>query len=129
MLAYRRLAPAGMAALAPTPPGALGHGREQVAAEDRSMAHHTDDLDDAPLFRYRVREIAEAKGINLTKLALSWLRAASAHVFTLINSRMSDVGSTATPARIPSPPTTRRGLPVPRCSHGRSTSAVISRRI
>ncbi len=28
-----------------------------------------EDVDDAPLFRYRVREIAEAKGINLTKLA------------------------------------------------------------
>lgn len=28
-----------------------------------------ENVDDAPLFRYRVREIAEAKGINLTKLA------------------------------------------------------------
>ena len=28
-----------------------------------------EDVDDAPLFRYRVREVAEAKGINLTKLA------------------------------------------------------------
>ena len=28
-----------------------------------------EDVDDAPLFRYRVREIAEAKGINLTQLA------------------------------------------------------------
>ena len=28
-----------------------------------------ENVDDAPLFHYRVREIAEAKGINLTKLA------------------------------------------------------------
>ena len=28
-----------------------------------------EDIDDAPLFRYRVRELAEAKGINLTQLA------------------------------------------------------------
>ena len=28
-----------------------------------------EDVDAAPLFRYRVREIAEAKGINLTQLA------------------------------------------------------------
>ena len=33
------------------------------------MPRTPEDLDDAPLFRYRVREIAEAKGINLTKLA------------------------------------------------------------
>jgi DNA-binding Xre family transcriptional regulator len=33
------------------------------------MPMRTEDVDDAPLFHYRVREIAEAKGINLTKLA------------------------------------------------------------
>ncbi len=33
------------------------------------MPQRTDELDDAPLFRYRVREIAEAKSINLTQLA------------------------------------------------------------
>ena len=33
------------------------------------MPMRPEDVDDAPLFRYRVREIAEAKGINLTKLA------------------------------------------------------------
>lgn len=33
------------------------------------MSRTPEDVDDAPLFRYRVREIAEAKGINLTKLA------------------------------------------------------------
>ena len=33
------------------------------------MPPRANDLDDAPLFHYRVREIAEAKGINLTKLA------------------------------------------------------------
>ncbi len=33
------------------------------------MPARREDIDDAPLFRYRVREIAEAKGINLTKLA------------------------------------------------------------
>ena len=33
------------------------------------MPMRPEDVDDAPLFRYRVREIAEAKGINLTQLA------------------------------------------------------------
>ncbi len=33
------------------------------------MPRTPEDVDYAPLFRYRVREIAEAKGINLTKLA------------------------------------------------------------
>ena len=33
------------------------------------MAQRAEPGDDAPLFRYRVREIAEAKGINLTQLA------------------------------------------------------------
>ena len=33
------------------------------------MPRNTGDLDDQPLFRYRVREIAEERGINLTKLA------------------------------------------------------------
>ncbi len=33
------------------------------------MPTRPEDVDDVPLFHYRVREIAEAKGINLTKLA------------------------------------------------------------
>ena len=33
------------------------------------MPGTSDRVDDAPLFRYRVREIAEAKGLNLTQLA------------------------------------------------------------
>src|SRR5687768_17602110 len=33
------------------------------------MSRAIDDLDDRPLFRYRVREIAEQQGINLTRLA------------------------------------------------------------
>ena len=33
------------------------------------MSHRADDRDDAALFRYRVREVAEAKGVNLTQLA------------------------------------------------------------
>ena len=33
------------------------------------MSRRADELDDAPLFRYRVREVAEARGMNLTQLA------------------------------------------------------------
>ena len=33
------------------------------------MSQRAEPRDDTPLFRYRVREIAEAKGINLTQLA------------------------------------------------------------
>ena len=50
-------------------PATLSQGRELGVPKDRRMSQRTDELDDAPLFRYRVREIAEAKGINLTQLA------------------------------------------------------------
>jgi transcriptional regulator with XRE-family HTH domain len=33
------------------------------------MSQRTELPDDVPLFRYRVREIAEAQGVNLTQLA------------------------------------------------------------
>ena len=33
------------------------------------MAHRADDREAAPLFRYRVREVAETQGVNLTQLA------------------------------------------------------------
>jgi DNA-binding Xre family transcriptional regulator len=33
------------------------------------MAQRTEPRDDAPLFRYRVREVAESQGVNLTQLA------------------------------------------------------------
>jgi DNA-binding Xre family transcriptional regulator len=33
------------------------------------MSHRADDRDDAALFRYRVREVAQAQGVNLTQLA------------------------------------------------------------
>lgn len=51
----------------------------RLLAPGRCAAHHTQkdhamprraaDRDDAPLFRYRVREVAEAQGVNLTQLS------------------------------------------------------------